>query len=77
MEPFDITGNISESLFKLNTLYMYNKRNVLFVKVNVKKTFFLEIGRLLTCNLGIYSQDWQLCSEFMAEFLTNVALRNP
>ena len=73
MEPFDVIGNITEPSFKL----ILNTRNVLFDEVNVMKTFFLEIDRLSTCYLGIYSQDWQLCSEFAAKFFTNVALRNP
>ena len=76
MEPFYIIGNITDPY--LNISY-YNKRNVLFDKVNVMKTFFSfsEIDRLSTCNLGLYSQDWQLCSDFITEFFTNVALRNP
>ena len=48
-------------------------REVIFDEVNVMKTFY---DRLWTCNLGIYSLDWQLCSEFTAEFFTNVTLRN-
>ena len=52
-------------------------RDVLFDKVNVMKTFVSEIDRLSTCNLGIYSQDWQICSEFTADFFTNVTLGNP
>ena len=51
--------------------------NVIFGKANVIKTFFLEIDCLSTCNLWIYLQDWQLCSEFTVEFFTNVALWNP
>ena len=39
--------------------------------------FFVEIDHLSTCNFVTYSQDWQLCSEFTAEFFTNAALRNP
>ena len=52
-------------------------RDVILDKVNVMKTFFLESDRLSTSNHGIYSQGWQLCSVFTAEFFTNVALRNP
>ena len=52
-------------------------RDVIFDKVNVMKIFFLKIYRLSTCNFGIYLQDWQLCSEFTAESLGNVALGNP
>ena len=40
--------------------------DVIFDKINVMNTSFLE-------NLGVYSQDWQLCSEFFM----NVALQNP
>ena len=75
MEPFDIFGNKTEFLFKLilNTI----KEMVYFDKVNVMKTFFLEMDHLLTCNLGIYLQDKQLCSEFIEKFFTDVALQNP
>ena len=74
MEPFDIIGNITKPLFKM--ILVTIKKNVLFDKVNAMKNLFFE-DRLSTCNLGIYSQDWLLSSEFITEFFTNVALRNP
>ena len=74
MEPFDIIGNITKPLFKM--ILVTIKKNVLFDKVNDMKNLLFE-DRLSTCNLGIYLQDWLLCSEFITEFFTNVALQNP
>ena len=39
-------------------------RDVIFDKVYVIETFFWEIDRLMTGNLGIY---WQLCLKFFTE----------
>ena len=81
MEPFYIIGNMTEPLFKMIFIAIKEMFFSVFDKVNVMKTFlffFLEIDGLSTSNLGCRKrQDWQLCSEFTAEFSTNVAFRKP
>ena len=61
MKPYYIIGNITEPLFKI-------------ILITIKERFFYFFWEI---DLGIYSQDWQLCLEFMREFFTNGALWNP
>ena len=77
MEPFDIIDNITGPLFKI--ILVTIKEMFYLTKLMSCRffSFILEIDRFSTCNFGIYSQDWQLYSEFITEFLRNVALRNP